>query len=59
MFLQTRFLKIGKSPHHKEALKRNSYQKAQAQKDKSHRAETKYDFSLTEEISGETCFVNR
>lgn len=39
-------------PHHKEALKRNSYQKAQAQKDKSHRAETKYDFSLTEEISG-------
>ena len=39
-------------PHHKNALKRNSYQKAQAQKDKSHRAETKYDFSLTEEIVG-------
>jgi ComF family protein len=38
-------------PHHKNALKRNTYQKAQAQKDKSHRAETKYDFSLTEEIS--------
>ena len=39
-------------PHHKKALKRNTYQKAQATKDKSHRAETKYDFSLTEEISG-------
>lgn len=39
-------------PHHKNAIKRNTYQKAQAQKDKSHRAETKYDFSLTEEISG-------
>lgn len=41
-----------KIPHYKNALKRNSYQKAQATKDKSHRAETKYDFSLTEEISG-------
>ena len=41
-----------KIPHHKNALKRNTYQKAQATKDKSHRAETKYDFSLTEEISG-------
>lgn len=39
-------------PHHKNLLKRNTYQKAQAQKDKSHRAETKYDFSVTEEISG-------
>ena len=39
-------------PHYKNVLKRNTYQKAQAQKDKSHRAETKYDFSLTEEVSG-------
>lgn len=39
-------------PHHKNLLKRNSYQKAQATKDKSHRSETKYDFSLTEKISG-------
>ena len=44
--------KIWEIPHHEKALKRNSYQKAQAQKDKSHRAETKYDFSLAEEISG-------
>ncbi len=39
-------------PHHKNILKRNTYQKAQASKDKAHRAETKYDFSVTEEING-------
>ncbi len=39
-------------PHHKNLLTRNSYQKAQATKDKSHRAETQYSFSLTEEITG-------
>jgi ComF family protein len=39
-------------PHQKHLLKRNTYQKAQATKDKSHRSETKYNFSLTEEING-------
>ena len=36
----------------KNALKRNSYQKAQARKDKLHRLETKYDFSVTENLHG-------
>ena len=39
-------------PHHKTALQRNSYQKAQAKKDKLHRSKTEYDFSLTEPITG-------
>lgn len=43
--------KAWKIPHHKNLLIRNSYQKAQATKDKTHRAETKYSFSLTEEIT--------
>lgn len=38
-------------PYRKDFLKRNSYQKAQAQKDKSHRLETRYDFYTTENIS--------
>lgn len=37
-------------PHHKDFLKRNTYQKAQATKDKSHRLETQYNFSTTENI---------
>lgn len=40
------------TPHHKEFLKRNTYQEAQARKDKSHRLETKYNFSVTENITG-------
>ena len=39
-------------PHHQKFLKRNSYQKAQARKDKLHRLETKYDFSVTENLHG-------
>lgn len=39
-------------PHLKNYLKRNSYQKAQAKKDKSHREDAKYDFSTTEKIIG-------
>ena len=39
-------------PHYKEFLKRNTYQKAQATKDKSHRLETQYNFSTTENIDG-------
>lgn len=39
-------------PHHKNALQRNIHQKAQARKDKLHRAKTEYDFSLTESLSG-------
>ena len=39
-------------PHQENFLKRNSYQKAQARKDKLHRLETKYDFSVTENLHG-------
>ena len=39
-------------PHQENFLKRNSYQKAQARKDKLHRSETKYDFSVTENLHG-------
>lgn len=39
-------------PHPKNILKRNTYQKAQATKDKMHRAETKYHFTLEEKIEG-------
>ena len=39
-------------PHYKKFLKRNTYQKAQATKDKSHRLETQYNFSTTENIDG-------
>lgn len=38
-------------PHNPHLIKRNFYQKAQAQKDKTHRAETENLFSVTEEIS--------
>ena len=40
-------------PFDHDLLKRNSHSKAQAQKDKSHREETKYDFSLTKEIENQ------
>ena len=40
-------------PFDHNLLKRNSHSKAQAQKDKSHREETKYDFSLTKEIENQ------
>lgn len=38
-------------PFDHQLIRRNFYQKAQAQKDKSHRAETENLFSVTEEIS--------
>lgn len=38
-------------PFDHQVIKRNFYRKAQAQKDKSHRAETENLFSLTQEIS--------
>ena len=44
--------KAWKIPHQKDLLKRNSYQKAQATKDRSHRSETQYNFSLSEKITG-------
>ena len=40
-------------PFDHNLLKRNSHSQAQAQKDKSHREETKYDFSLTKEIENQ------
>ena len=40
-------------PFDHNLLKRNSHSKAQAQKDKSHREETKYDFSLTKETENQ------
>ncbi len=39
-------------PYSNNLLQRNSYQKAQAKKDKFRRSETKYDFTLTEKLEG-------